>query len=674
MKKTFKFLLASLLACGSLTFVPTNVNAATFSTDKTTYSGYTKVSYEKLSAVADSEETSGEGAINGRASTLVDGNINTFYHSKYYSGNGNSPVVNNGYLTSNNTITVTLEEATDLKGITVVPRQDAYGNGCPIQLDVAVSTTDDGDDFTTVVEDYFIKEHTNPSTYSKDEKEVAFNEVQAEVKRFKITFDATGTSEINFEEGTTNSSAFICLAEVGAFIDEQIVNNTFGIPAILNNEYFTVSGFNDNTTTEINMKKVNTVCGLEITNTSAQDYFIFYVNTYGDYTKLADTSLIKVNANTMRIEFNPVKAQYLYIKASDRSILGKDQVKVLGAANELVFNDYYANNDELAAVKALNVNTTSVLFRINDASINDNVPIFTYQGDNDTYFDFTVNPAKNQFGYDMTNDNRTDETVLTTDSTINISDGNWHVMTFKTDANGNDAYVTIDGHYVPGNKWTNSRGKTLTQFADDTGEFTMQPFLSDFVSVESASVYGKSLSTEEIALEANRLLDTMGARSERWESTLLHNDNYVLEANYAADKETSLTFAESFNLRYVSKDVLSVKAQAKKVGDNYTVRFVSSVASLNLDEVGFDVTLSNGKTGNAKSNTVYTSISAENDFVNPTIFNEASQYFYTFKLTNIPADQKDLTIDVTPYWYTNGVKVNGRAATYKLETLFNSVK
>lgn len=672
MKKTFKFLLASLLACGSLTFVPSNVKAATFNADKTSYSGYTKVSSEKLTATADSEETSGEGAVNGRASTLVDGDINTYYHSKYYGGNGNSPVVENGYLKSNNTITITLEEATDLQGITLVPRQDAYGNGCPIQFDVAVSSEAEGDEWTTVVEDYFINEHTNPSTYSKDEKEVMFDEVQEGVKRFKITFDATGTSNVNFQEGTTNSSAFICLAEIGAFIDEQIVNNTFGIPATLNNEYFTVSELEINHSTQINMKKINTVCGLEITNSSAKDYEIYYSDSEGNLSILAETELIKVNSNTMRIEFNPVTTQYLSIKASDGTILGKDQIKVLGYADELLFSDLYASSDELDAVKALNVNTTSVLFRIKDASVNENVPIFTYQGDNDTYFKFVVNPATNKFGYQMTNANKTNETVLTTDSTITISDGKWHVMTFKTDANGNDSYVTIDGHYIAGNKWT-GRGKTLTQFSDDANELYMAPLDNDSIEVGCASVYGKSLSTDEITLEANRLLDVKGARSERWETTLLYNDNYVLEGNYAADKETSVTYAQDFNLRYVSKDVLSVKAQAKKDGDNYTVRFVSSVASLNLDEVGFDVALSNGKTANAKSTTVYTSISAENDFVNPTIFNEASQYFYTFKLTNIPYDQKDLTITVTPYWYTNGVKVNGRTASYNLETLFNSV-
>ncbi len=672
MKKTFKFLLASLLACGSLTFVPNNVKAATFNADKTSYSGYTKVSSEKLTATADSEETSGEGAVNGRASTLVDGDINTYYHSKYYGGNGNSPVVENGYLKSNNTITITLEEATDLQGITLVPRQDAYGNGCPIQFDVAVSSEAEGDEWTTVVEDYFINEHTNYSTYSKDEKEVMFDEVQEGVKRFKITFDATGTSNVNFQEGTTNSSAFICLAEIGAFIDEQIVNNTFGIPATLNNEYFTVSELEINHSTQINMKKINTVCGLEITNSSAKDYEIYYSDSEGNLSILAETELIKVNSNTMRIEFNPVTTQYLSIKASDGTILGKDQIKVLGYADELLFSDLYASSDELDAVKALNVNTTSVLFRIKDASVNENVPIFTYQGDNDTYFKFVVNPATNKFGYQMTNANKTNETVLTTDSTITISDGKWHVMTFKTDANGNDSYVTIDGHYIAGNKWT-GRGKTLTQFSDDANELYMAPLDNDSIEVGCASVYGKSLSTDEITLEANRLLDVKGARSERWETTLLYNDNYVLEGNYAADKETSVTYAQDFNLRYVSKDVLSVKAQAKKDGDNYTVRFVSSVASLNLDEVGFDVALSNGKTANAKSTTVYTSISAENDFVNPTIFNEASQYFYTFKLTNIPYDQKDLTITVTPYWYTNGVKVNGRTASYNLETLFNSV-
>ena len=116
-------------------------------------------------------------------------------------------------------------------------------------------------------------------------------------------------------------------------------------------------------------------------------------------------------------------------------------------------------------------------------------------------------------------------------------------------------------------------------------------------------------------------------------------------------------------VRYVSPDVLQVKAQSDLNGDTANVRFISSVASENLAKIRFKIEVMNEngevvKTGNTYSRTVYSEIkSRENNQVivnDPKVVfkNDASQYFFVSKLNNIPRSAQNQMVRVTPYWLT----------------------
>ena len=70
----------------------------------------------------------------GHAVNATDGVITSYYHS-CYSGD-NQPNREDGALTGNNTITVELQNAQSIQGITYLPRQDAFGNGTVTEFSV----------------------------------------------------------------------------------------------------------------------------------------------------------------------------------------------------------------------------------------------------------------------------------------------------------------------------------------------------------------------------------------------------------------------------------------------------------------------------------------------------------------------------------------------------------
>ena len=144
---------------------------------------------------------------------------------------------------------------------------------------------------------------------------------------------------------------------------------------------------------------------------------------------------------------------------------------------------------------------------------------------------------------------------------------------------------------------------------------------------------------------------------------------------------------------YVSPDVLRVKAQTEVVTDDsgsrkVNVRFVSSVASENLEQVRFKVEVLNTdgvvtKTGYVTTNKVYEQI-AVNDggsviFENPQeIFdNPASKYFSIAKLNNVPESARTQRVRVTPCWLPLGYEdtdanyVEGVSRTFVISEFFD---
>ena len=144
MKQTFALLCAGAMVITGSAF-PVNVQASAdwVWNEEVSESGYKKVPYTELTTTADTEadneSSTGEGAASpgtGHAVNATDGVITSYYHS-CYSGD-NQPNREDGALTGNNTITVELQNAQSIQGITHLPRQDAFGNGTVTEFSVSV--------------------------------------------------------------------------------------------------------------------------------------------------------------------------------------------------------------------------------------------------------------------------------------------------------------------------------------------------------------------------------------------------------------------------------------------------------------------------------------------------------------------------------------------------------
>ena len=126
--------------------------------------------------------------------------------------------------------------------------------------------------------------------------------------------------------------------------------------------------------------------------------------------------------------------------------------------------------------------------------------------------------------------------------------------------------------------------------------------------------------------------------------------------------------------KFVNREVLGLRTQltagttAESASTN--LRLLTSVDSLDYAEAGFIMTC-NGVTVEKASSTVYSSILALGEGVTAASqFADASAYFVTYTITDIPQSAFASEIVVTPYWVTaDGVKTLGDAVTVTVNGL-----
>ena len=147
-----------------------------------------------------------------------------------------------------------------------------------------------------------------------------------------------------------------------------------------------------------------------------------------------------------------------------------------------------------------------------------------------------------------------------------------------------------------------------------------------------------------------------------------------------AEPYTGNASVEKVYAKYVDENVLSVKCQitagTESESAQTNLRMVTTVDSLNYQQVGFDVTIDE-KTNSFTSKTVYTTLNGyidgnENKYL-PTVFSAASQFFMSYKLTEIPnaAFSKDITITVK--WTTmDGAVVYGAPRTLTIDQIIGA--
>lgn len=136
------------------------------------------------------------------------------------------------------------------------------------------------------------------------------------------------------------------------------------------------------------------------------------------------------------------------------------------------------------------------------------------------------------------------------------------------------------------------------------------------------------------------------------------------------------TVSGSAYARFVPEQVLSVKAQMTSKTTLSTkqtdLRFITTVDSLQYKEIGYDITVNNGKTVSCPGTKVYKKILAINGLgsisYQPETFHACSDYFYAYNITNIPQSGYSMDIKVSPYWITkDGTKAIGVVRTMRVK-------
>lgn len=189
------------------------------------------------------------------------------------------------------------------------------------------------------------------------------------------------------------------------------------------------------------------------------------------------------------------------------------------------------------------------------------------------------------------------------------------------------------------------------------------------------------ISSKEAAAANNALYEPVtGVQSTYRKSsgyTYPVKDGYVFAGWYAdeagAQPLSSDFTADTAYAKYVAQDVLGVGAQVTTNASftstgSVSMRFVTSVDSLNYQKVGFDFVVfdsDNTLTGR-ESNNVYTKLTAIGGDGSPinyspkAVFDNASEYFMAYTLTGITNKDFGHGIIAKPYWVTmDGTKVYG---------------
>lgn len=165
--------------------------------------------------------------------------------------------------------------------------------------------------------------------------------------------------------------------------------------------------------------------------------------------------------------------------------------------------------------------------------------------------------------------------------------------------------------------------------------------------------------------------------------TAPEKDGYVFAGWFTDEACTTPVTTETADVyaKWVTEKVLSVKAQVladtTEASESTDLRFLTTVDGLDYQNIGFSITI-NGKTNSPSSTSVYKSITARNGGAvvakDPTAFSEASEYFHTYTITNIPSSAFATGITVTPYWTTlDGTVANGVARTLTVNEIISTI-
>lgn len=201
--------------------------------------------------------------------------------------------------------------------------------------------------------------------------------------------------------------------------------------------------------------------------------------------------------------------------------------------------------------------------------------------------------------------------------------------------------------------------------------FTIVLFYGGIRQVKAADT---KFVTEQLDIETYATLETAPKPSKEQYKDWLFAGWYEDEecTQYIVDKAglTGQKYA-----KFVPAEVLSVKCQnlqgTSESSETTSLRVVTTVDNLYYQEVGFDIQIGNTKK-TISTKTVYKKITANTGGVtfsyDPTVFSNASSYFSTVTLTNVPNRGFSKGIFLKAYWITlDGTKVYGVGRYARIE-------
>ena len=118
--------------------------------------------------------------------------------------------------------------------------------------------------------------------------------------------------------------------------------------------------------------------------------------------------------------------------------------------------------------------------------------------------------------------------------------------------------------------------------------------------------------------------------------------------------------------KFIDEDVLTMKFQDSD--DGTATRFLSSLDSMNYEEVGFTFTgeykTSQISTQEKSVTKLYTKITAAGKSIEPGVFSSDSAYFFTYTVRGMENTKANSAWTVTPYYVTlDGTKVTGTSGS-----------
>ncbi|MCD7824180.1 MAG: carbohydrate-binding domain-containing protein [Oscillospiraceae bacterium] len=190
-------------------------------------------------------------------------------------------------------------------------------------------------------------------------------------------------------------------------------------------------------------------------------------------------------------------------------------------------------------------------------------------------------------------------------------------------------------------------------------------------SVEATSISGYGEATMYVGVSADNI--STYSNDSYPTTTLQYNGNDYIFAGWYEDSEGETACSEvptnsAAYAKFVDAGVMTVMAQvtAGTTADSETtdMRFVTTVDTVKYSEVGFSITVGS-ITQNVTSTSVYEKVYGGEETYNPTDFSDASTYFVTYILENIPTNYFTTDIVVRACWKTqDGTTVYGSSYTF----------